>query len=109
MTAPRHSPDAAAPCGLSRSGLHDVGRERNPERFGDLLVEDQLLDRNFLERDVARLLAAQDTREDFRRRSAAFIPADADRDQRARGTNSGSLMMRGSFASRAARTIASKP
>jgi hypothetical protein len=50
---------------LGGGGLHDVARERNPERFGDLLIEHHLLDRNFLERDIARVLAAKDARKNF--------------------------------------------
>ena len=61
--------------GLLGSGLDDVGRERNSERFGDVLIEHQLLDRDFLERDVARLLAAQDAREDLRRGFAGRVPS----------------------------------
>ena len=45
--------------GLLRSSLHDVRRELNPECFGDRLVENQFLDGDFLERDVAGLFAAQ--------------------------------------------------
>jgi hypothetical protein len=49
--------------GLLRSSLHDVRRELNPECFGDRLVENQFLDGDFLERDVAGLFAAQDARD----------------------------------------------
>jgi hypothetical protein len=63
--AAAESCEVEGPYGLLRSGLHDVWRERNPERLGDLLVEHQLLDRDFLERDVARLLTAQYAREDL--------------------------------------------
>ena len=51
--------------GLLGRGLHDVGRERDPEHLGDLLVEHQLLDRDFRERDVARFLPAQDARKNL--------------------------------------------
>ena len=46
------------PYELLGSGLHDVRRERNPERFGDLLIEHQFLYGNFLEGNIARLCAA---------------------------------------------------
>ena len=62
--------------------LYYVRRERNPERPGHLLVEHQLLDGDFLERDIARLLAAQDAGEHLRRRFPGLVPTDADRDQR---------------------------
>ena len=53
------------PYELLGSCLHDVRRKRNPERFGDLLIEHQLLYGNFLERNIARLLTAQNACKNF--------------------------------------------
>lgn len=45
--------------------LRDLGREGNPECLGDLLIEHQLLNGYFLEWNIARLFAPQDTRQKF--------------------------------------------
>jgi hypothetical protein len=67
---------------LLRRGLDHLRRESDAKRLGNLLVEHQLLHSDVLERDVARRLAAQDSRENFRRGFPGLVPPDADGDQR---------------------------
>jgi hypothetical protein len=48
---------------LLGSRLHDLWRKCNSKRLRDLLIEHQFFYGNFLERNIAWLLTAQDTGE----------------------------------------------